>query len=103
MRVLSEELQPAAAMSLTELFEEAAAEQAREHPHRQEEARLAGDPARAVGGEATAGNDAVHMRMMSQRRAPRMQDQGHADLRAEMLRVGGDGAQRFAATSNNRS
>jgi hypothetical protein len=24
-----------------------------------------------------------------------MQDQGHADLRAEMLRVGGDGAQGF--------
>ena len=76
-----------------EFFEEAAAEQPREHPHRQEEARLAGDPALAVGGEATARNDAVHMRMVRQRRAPGVQDQGHADLRAEMLGVGGDGAQ----------
>ena len=82
-------------MSLVEFFEEATAEQAREHAHRQEEARLAGDPARTVGGEATAGNDAMHMRMVRQRRAPRMQDQGHTDVRAEMLRVGGDGAQRL--------
>src|SRR5438552_17546014 len=35
------------------------------------------------------------MRMVRQRRAPSMQDQGHANLRAEMLRVGGDGAQRL--------
>ena len=35
-----------------EFFEEAAAEQPREHPHRQEEARLAGDPALAVGRRA---------------------------------------------------
>ena len=78
-----------------EFFEEAAAEQPREHPHRQEEARLAGDPALTVGGEATAGHDAVHMRMVRQRRAPGVQDQRHADLRAEMLRVGSDGAQRL--------
>ena len=35
----------------------------------------------------------MYMRMVGQRRTPRMQDQGHTDLRAEMLRVGGDSAQ----------
>src|ERR1700688_1572708 len=37
----------------------------------------------------------MHMWMMCQRRAPRMQDQWYTDLRAEMLRVGSDGAQRL--------
>ena len=58
---------------------------------------LAGDPARTVGErQTTAGNDAMHVRMVRQRRSPGMQDQGHTDLRTEMLRVGGDGAQRLA-------
>ena len=68
--VLPEELQPAAAMRNGQFFEEATAEQAPEHAHRQEEAWLARDPARAVGGEAAAGNDAMPMGMVGQRRAP---------------------------------
>jgi len=47
-----------------EAFEEEAAEQARPHAHRQEEAGLAGDPARAVRRQAAAGNDDVDMGMM---------------------------------------
>ena len=43
-RVLAEELQPAAVVRGGEFFEEAAAEQSREHPHRQEEARSAARP-----------------------------------------------------------
>ena len=78
-----------------EAFEEEAAEQAREHAHGQEEAGLAGDPARAVRRQAAAGNDDVDMRMMGQRRAPGVQNGGEADARAEMLRVGGDGGQRL--------
>src|SRR5215472_11372166 len=42
--VLSEELQLAATMSLIEFFEEATTEQPREHPYREEEPGLAGDP-----------------------------------------------------------
>ena len=102
-RILTEELQPTATMSLMKLFEETAAEQPREHAHRQQESRLAGDPAVAVRGQTTAGHDAVHVRMVRQRRAPGVQDQRHTDLRAEMLRVSGNSAQRPAATSNNRS
>jgi hypothetical protein len=80
-------------MSLMECFEEATAEQAREHAHRQKEARFAADPALAGGAEASTRNDAVHMRMVGQRGSPGMQDQSHTDLRPEMLRVGGDSAQ----------
>src|SRR5262249_47221690 len=62
--VLAEELQLAATMSLIEFFEEATTEQPREHPYREKEAGLAGDPALAVGRESSSGNDAMDMRMM---------------------------------------
>ena len=78
-----------------EAFEEEAAEQARQHAHGQEEAGLAGDPARPVRRQAAAGNDDVDMRMMGQRRAPGVEDGGQADARAQMLRIGGDGGQRL--------
>src|SRR5439155_11500182 len=64
LSIVAEELQPAAVVCGGELFEKAAAEQPREHPHRQEEARAAADPALTVSGEATAGHDAVHMGMV---------------------------------------
>ena len=68
-----------------------AAEPARQHAHGQEEAGLAGDPARSVRRQAAAGNDDVEaMGMMGQRRAPGVEDGGEADARAQMLRVGGD-------------
>ena len=82
-------------MQRRETFEKQAAEQAREHAHGQEEAGLAGDPARPVRRQAAAGNDDVDMRMMGERRAPGVQHGGEADARAQMLRVGGDGGQRL--------
>ena len=35
----------------------------------------------------------MHMGVMCERRAPGMQDERGTDLRSEMLRIGGDGAQ----------
>jgi hypothetical protein len=84
-RVLAEELQPAGVVRGIEFFEETPPEQPRQRPHWEEVARFAGDPPFAIGGDAATGHDAVHMRMVRQRRAPGMQEQGHADLRAEML------------------
>lgn len=55
----------------------------------------AGDPAVAAGRQPAAGDDAVHMRMVGQRRTPGVQDQGQADARAQMLRIGGDGGERL--------
>ncbi len=92
---VAEEDEPAGRMQGCEAFEEEAAEQAREHAHRQEEAGLAGDPARPVRRQAAAWDDDVDMRVMGQRRAPGMEDGGEADARAQMLRVGGDRGQRL--------
>ena len=80
-------------MGLGECLEEASPKQPREHAYRQEEARPAGDPALPVGRQAATGDDPMHMRMMGQRRAPGVQDQGQPDAGTQMLRVGGDGAQ----------
>jgi hypothetical protein len=76
-------------------IEKQAAEQARQHAHGQEEAGLAGDPARPVRRQAAAGNDDVDMRMVGQRRAPCVQHGGEADARAQMPGIGGDGGQRL--------
>src|SRR5450631_4396507 len=69
MRPKPEELELTVPMGVLKFFEEAPAEQTREHPHWKEEARLARHPPVRI--EAAAGHDAVHMRMMSHRRAPR--------------------------------
>jgi hypothetical protein len=99
--VLTEEAQLAGAMRLLQFFEKAPPEQPREHADRQEEARPAGHPAFAIGRQAAAGDDAMHVRMMRHRRAPGVQHQRGADLRAQMLRIGGDGGSVSAATSNS--
>ncbi len=85
----------AGGMQGCEAVKEEPAEETRQHAHGQEEAGLAGDPARTVGRQAAAGNDDVGVRMMGERRAPGVQDGGEADVGAQMLGVGGDGGQRL--------
>ena len=80
-----------------QLFEEQPAEEPGQHPHRQEEAGAASDPVLAIGGEAPARHHAVHMGMMQQLLAPGMQDGDEADLGAQVLGIGGDGAQGLGA------
>ena len=70
-RQIAEEGEPAGAMGRGQPVEEQPAEQAREHAHGQEEARPAGDPARAVGREAAAGHDDVHVRVVGHAPSPR--------------------------------
>ena len=94
-REVAEEDEAAGRMQGCEPFEEEPAEETRQHPHGQEEAGLAGDPARTVRRQAAAGNDDVDMRVVGQRRAPGVQYGGQADARAQMLRVGGDRGQRL--------
>ncbi len=100
---IAEEPEAASLVQGGDAFEKQATKEARQHAHRQEEAELAGDPARPVRGQAAAGNDDVDMRMMGQRRAPGVEHSGEADARAQMLRVGGDGVSVSAAVLNNRS
>ena len=92
---VAEEGEAAGRMQGREAVEEEAAEETRQHPHGQEEAGLAGDPARPVRRQAAAGRDDVDVRMVGQRRAPGVQHGGEADARAQMLRVGGDRGQRL--------
>ena len=92
---VAEECEPTGLVQPCEPFEEETAEQAREHAHGQEEAWLAGDPARPVRRQAAARDDDMDMRMVGQRRAPGVEDGGEADVRAQMLRVGGDGDERL--------
>ncbi len=90
-REVTEEDEAAGRMQAASPVEEEPAEKTRQHPHGQEEAGLAGDPARTVRRQAAAGNDDVDVGMVGQRRAPGVQHGGEADARAQMLRVGGDG------------
>src|SRR5271157_4736199 len=94
-RDVAEEDEAAGRVQSREPFEEEPAEETRQHPHGQEEAGLAGDPARTVRRQAAAGNDDMDVRMVGQHRAPGVQYGGEADARAEMLRVGGDRGQRL--------
>ena len=71
-------------------LEEQAAKQARQHPHMQEEPWATGNPTGAVRRQTPAGDDHVDMGMVGQRRAPGVQDAGHADPCAEALGVGRD-------------
>ena len=87
------EFEPAGAEGLLELVEEEGAEAAREDADGQEEARTAGDPAIAAGGDAAAGADAVQVGVELELLAPSVQHAEEADLGAEALGVGGDIAQ----------
>jgi len=89
--VFAEAAELAGAMRGAEVLAEQPSEQPREHPHGQEEARPTGHPALTVEGDATAGHDAMQVRMMGQRRAPGVQHRRHPDARPQVLGVGGDG------------
>jgi hypothetical protein len=71
-------------VSRLECLEEAAPEQARQDTHGQEEAGPAGDPALTVRRQPATWDDAVHMRVMRERRAPGVQYERGANLGAEM-------------------
>ena len=94
------EAQPAGVIGVLQVAQKEPAEQARENPHRQEEAGAAGDPARAIERGATAGHDAMDMRVMSESLAPGVEHCGDADAGAEMTGIGGDRDQRLGGARN---
>jgi signal transduction histidine kinase len=68
-----------------------APEQPRQNSHMQEEARLAGNPAGAVGRQAAAGDDHMDVGMVGERRAPGVQHRRHAEPRAKASGISGKG------------
>jgi len=59
----SEELQLARVESLLQILQEQSTEQVGQHPHRQEEARAAGDPPGSIEGDSAARNDTMEVGM----------------------------------------
>ena len=96
------ELERARREGLLQHRQEPPAEQPRQHPHGQEEARPAGDPALAIRREAPARHHTVQMRMVQQVLAPGVQDRDEADLGAQMPGVGGDRAQRLGGRTKQQ-
>src|SRR3984893_11157539 len=80
---------------LLQIPEEEATEETGENRNRQEVARSAGDPSRAVWRAPAAGDDAMQMGMMQQSLTPSVQHGEEADLRAQVFGIGSDGAQGF--------
>jgi hypothetical protein len=95
IHVLTKELQLSIPMQVLKFFEEATPEQSRQDPHREEEPRLARHPPAGIRRNAAAGYDAVHVWMVSQGRTPGMQHQRGANPSTQVLRIGGDRAQRL--------
>jgi hypothetical protein len=89
----SHEPQRAGVVGGLEAVKEEATEETGEDADRQKESGATRDPPSAVGREATARDDTVQVRMMHEGLSPTVQDGEEADLCAEMLGIGGDGAQ----------
>jgi hypothetical protein len=95
--VLTEEPQLLAVVQALQFLQEATPDQPRQHAHRQEEAGPAGNPTLAIRRQPAAGHDAVHVRVMRQRRTPRVQHQRGADVRSKVLGIGGNLQQRLGS------
>ena len=59
----------------------------------EKESGSAADPALSIGGQATAWDQAMDVRMVCQSLSPGMEHGQEADFGAQVFRVGGDGAQ----------
>src|ERR1039458_4034580 len=90
---LGEDLGFAVGIGLFESLQEEGAEQAAEHTYGEKESRQASLPL-TVGRESAARNDAVQVGMQMQVLPPGVQYGEEADLRAQVLRVAGNGKQR---------
>src|ERR1700719_324560 len=74
----------------------------RQNFYGQEEARTAGHPTAAVQGDATARHDTMQMGMKVERLSPGMQDAEKADLRSQVLRIGGHRLQGIGGRSKQK-
>jgi hypothetical protein len=69
---------------------ELGAEEPTQHFHREKELPATTNPARIVGGDPTARNDAMKMRMEVKVLSPGMKHRQKTDAGAEVFRVGAD-------------
>ena len=88
--VRGEELQLTGGEGLFQIVQEEASKHLREHCDRKEEPRPAGDPAFTVQRDPAARNKKVNVRVVQQILSPGVQHTQEADLRAQMVWIGGD-------------
>ena len=81
----AEELQAARVVGLDQARKKQPPEQRRQRQHWQKVVRPARHPLRAISREPATRHHHMHVRMMRQRRAPRVQHRHEADARAQML------------------
>ena len=96
------ECQPARRVGVGETGQKEPAEQAGEHPHRQQEAGSTGHPPRAIERYSAARHDHVDMRMVGHCRAPAMKHGGGADAGPEVSGIGGTVSSVSAAVRNSK-
>ena len=88
--MIAEELQAVGVVRGDQHLQHQAAEQPRQHLHRQEIVWTAADPACAVERYPTTRHDHVDMRMVGHRGAPGVEHRGEADFDAQALGIGRD-------------
>src|SRR5215469_7827291 len=98
----SEELQLARVESLLQILQEQSTEQAGQHPHRQEEARAAGDPPGSIEGDSAARNDTMEVGMKNQGLSPTMEYSKEADFSSQMLGIGSNSGQSLGCGTSER-
>ena len=92
---IAEEGQPARRVGVGEPGQEEPPEQAREHPHRQQEAGPARYPACPLERDPAARHNHVNVRMMGHCRTPGMEYRGGANAGTQMPGIGCYGEQRL--------
>jgi len=97
--VRGEELQLTGGEGLFQIVQEQASKHPREHCDRQEEPRPAGYPAFTVQRDPAARKKKVNVRVVQQILSPGVQHTQEADLRAQMVWIGGDLTQRLRRRS----
>jgi hypothetical protein len=99
---IAEEGQPARRVGVGEPGQEEPPEQAREHPHRQQEAGSARNPACPVERDPAARHDHVNVRMVGHCRAPAVEYRGGTDAGTQMPGIGGYGEQRLGGCAEQQ-
>src|SRR6266404_7235781 len=97
--VRGEKVQLPSGERLPQVVQEQAPEHLRQHRDRKKVSWPAGDPALSIGRDPAARNQKMNMRMVLKGLPPGVQRTQEADLRAQMLWIGGDLTQRLRRRS----
>src|SRR6202011_5809503 len=97
--VRGEKVQLPSGERLPQVVQEQAPEHLRQHRDRKKVSWPAGDPALSIGRDPAARNQKMNMRMVLKGLPPGVQHTQEADLRAQMLWIGGDLTQRLRRRS----